>query len=319
MTAWWYVDKNKKIGPIEIDGLKQLIQSDRIDAKTMLWHEGMDAWRPMDQVEKLNDLKVIIPPPLPPNADTDPLSYPMATRWPRFFARIFDVWWETMLVAFILGAVLGHYSASFIEWLYEPGASPLFNLLCLPIALILDALLYKIVGNTPGKALLGLKVGTLDGKSLSLAQYLTRNFSMWLSGFALGIPLINLFTMANQASRVGEGQQASYDEHTGFRVRSKPSGWMRKTAFCFAFASFFVIIVALNTIEQASQRETILSAAQKNYSWENPLTRLTAQIDSKWKHSAQPNGDGQQVYICSPSGPTVLWLFLAWNKHLAMA
>lgn len=218
----------------------------------MLWHEGMDAWRPLCEVEELNGLKAVVPPPLPPKADPAPLSYPLATRWPRFFARIFDVWWETLLIVLILGTVLGRYSASFVEWINGPGASQLFGILCLPIALILDALLYRVVGNTPGKALLGLKVGTLDGKSLSLTQYFNRNFSMWASGLAFGFPLINLFTMANQSGRLGKGQQASYDEPTGFQVRSKPSGWGRKTAFGFAFAGLFVVMAVLNTMEQTS-------------------------------------------------------------------
>lgn len=299
MTAWWYVDKDKKIGPIETDELKRLLQSGKVGANTMLWHEGMDAWRPLDQVDELNELKAVVPPPLPPKAEPNPLSYPLATRWPRFFARIFDMWWETLLIAIILVAVLGRYSASFVEWLNGPGASQLFGILCLPIALVLDTLLYRVAGNTPGKALLGLKVGTIDGNSLSLAQYLNRNFRMWASGLALGFPLINLFTMANQSGRLGKGQQASYDEPTGFRVRSKPLGWVRKTAFGFAFAGLFVIMAVLNTMEQTAESESILSSAQKNYSWENPLTRLSANIDSRWKHAAQPNDDGQQIYMFS--------------------
>ena len=163
MTAWWYVDKDMKIGPIETDELKPLLQSGKVGSNTMLWHEGMDAWRPLDQVDELNELKAVVPPPLPPKADPDPLSYSLATRWPRFFARIFDMWWEALLIALILGAVLGRYSASFVEWLNRPDTGLLFGILCLPIVLVFDALLYRVVGNTPGKALLGLKVGTLDG------------------------------------------------------------------------------------------------------------------------------------------------------------
>lgn len=299
MTAWWYSDKDKKTGPVEADELRRLLQTEKIGPKTMLWHEGMEVWRPLDDVDELNELKAAVPPPLPPKTSPDPLSYPLATRWPRFFARIFDVWWEILFVSFVLGAVLGRYSAGFVEWINGPGASQLFGILCLPIALILDALLYRVAGNTPGKALLGLKVGTLDGKPLNLAQYLNRNFSMWASGLALGFPLINLFTMANQSRRLGKGQQASYDEPTGFRVRSKPSSWVRKTAFGFAFAGLFVIMAVLNSMEQTAQREAILSTAQENYSWENPLTRLNAKIDSRWKHSAQANDDGQQIYMFS--------------------
>ena len=299
MNAWSYVDKDHKFGPIETDELKRLIQSGKVGAKTLLWHEGMDSWRPLDQIDELSELMAVVPPPLPPKADPDQISYPLATRWPRFFARIFDMWVETLFVALIVGALLGRYSASFVEWLNEPGASQLFGILCLPIALIFDALLYRVVGNTTGKALLGLKVGTLDGESLSLSQYLTRNFRMWASGLALGLPLINLFTMANQSGRLGKGQQASYDEHMEFRVRSKPLGWVRMTAFGFSFIAIFAIVAVLNTMEKKAQSEAILSTAQKNYSWENPHTLLSANIDSRWKHSAQSNADGQQIYMFS--------------------
>ena len=118
------------------------------------------------------------------------------------------MWCEVLLVSFVLGAVLGLYPASFVEWINKPGAGPLFSIFCLPIALAVDALLYRVVGNTPGKALLGLRVGTLDGKPLSLGQYLNRNFSVWVSGLALGFPLINLFTMAYQSRRLHRGQQS---------------------------------------------------------------------------------------------------------------
>jgi RDD family. len=41
--------------------------------------------------------------------------------------------------------------------------------------MILDAGVYSAVGNTPGKALLGLKVTTLNGSRLSYAEYSRRN------------------------------------------------------------------------------------------------------------------------------------------------
>jgi Predicted membrane protein/domain len=261
MADWWYADKDKKTGPVEITELGRLLQTGKISPKTMVWQESMDAWQPLDKVDGLSALKATLPPPC-----TSYTSYPLATRWPRFFARIFDVWWEILLTSVALGAVLGRYSAGFVEWINVPGASQLFGILCLPVALILDAVLYRLLGNTPGKALLGLKVTTLDGKPLSFAQYLGRNFSLWVSGFALGFPLINLFTLANQSRRLGKGQPASYDEATDFRVRSKPSGILRKAVFGLAFTGLFVVMAVLNSMEQAAQREVILNSGQENYS-----------------------------------------------------
>lgn len=299
MTTWWYAEKDKKTGPLEQGELAPLIQSGKIGPRTMLWKEGMESWLPLDEIEELQPLKEAVPPPLPPKISVDPLTYPMASRWPRFFARIFDVWWEILLVSFALGALLGRYSAGFVEWINGPGASQLFGILCLPFALIIDAVIYRLIGNTPGKALLGLKVGLLDASPLSFGQYLGRNFSIWLKGLALGFPLINFFTMAHQSGRLGKGQQASYDESTGYRVRAKPIGWVRKSSFGIAFLGLFVVMAVLNSMEQAAQREAILSSASENYSWVNPVTSLSAKIDSRWKNSTQKNTDGQQIYMFS--------------------
>jgi uncharacterized RDD family membrane protein YckC len=299
MAAWWYTEKEKKIGPVEEDELKQLLQSGKIGPRTMLWKEGMDSWGPLDEIDELQTLKAAIPPPLPPKVSADPLTFPLATRWPRFFARIFDVWWEVLLVSFAVGAVLGRYSASFVGWINGPGNSLLLGILCLPIALIADAFVYRVFGNTLGKALLGLKVGTLDAKALNFSQYLGRNFSMWVSGLALGFPLIYLFTMAHQSGRLGKGRQASYDESTGYRVRAKPIGWARTVAFGVAFAGVFSVMVVLNGMEKKAERNALLSSVSQDYSWENPITRLNAKIDSQWKNATQQNADGETVYIFS--------------------
>jgi uncharacterized RDD family membrane protein YckC len=297
MTAWWYAEKEKKTGPLEQGELTPLIQSGKIGPKTMLWREGMESWLPLDEIEELQPLKAAVPPPLPPKASIDPLTYPLATRWQRFFARIFDMWWEILLIAVAVGAVLGRYSAGFVEWINSPGASSLFAILCLPFALILDAAIYRIIGNTPGKALLGLKVGLLDASPLSFGQYLIRNMAIWAKGLALGLPLINLFTMAHQSGRLNKGQQASYDESTGYRVRAKPIGWVRKSSFGVAFLCLFVFMAVLNSMEQDARREARRSSTSENYSWVNPVTSFSAKIASRWKNSVQPNTDGQKTYM----------------------
>lgn len=299
MTAWWYAEKEKETGPLEHEELASLIQRGKIGPRTMLWKEGMESWLPLNEIKELQILNAAVPPPLPPKVSANPLTFPMATRWPRFFARIFDMWWETLLVAFFLGAVLGRYSAGFVEWINTPEASQLFGILCLPFALILDAAIYRLIGNTPGKALLGLKVGLLDASFLSFGQYLSRNMTIWVKGLAFGFPLINLFTMAHQSGRLGKGQQASYDESTGYRVRAKPIGWIRKSSFGVAFLGLFVVVVVINRMEQTAQREAILSSASENYSWVNPVTSLSAKIDSRWKNSMKKNTDGQQIYMFS--------------------
>ncbi|MGZ8911002.1 MAG: RDD family protein [Methylobacter sp.] len=296
MTAWWYSENEKKSGPIEHDDLKSLILSGKIGPRTLLWKEGMESWLHLDDID---ELKVAVPPPLPLTQSKDPLTYSFAYRVSRLFARNFDLFWESSVVGFILGAVLGRYSSSFVEWINGPGASQLFWMLCIPIALILDAAVYRVVGNTPGKAFLGLKVGLLDSTPLNFGQYLSRNFSMWVSGLALGFPLINFFTMARQSYRLDKGLQTSYDESTEYRVRAKHIGWVRKLVFIIAFTGFIAVVTGFDSKEQTAQREESLNGTSENYSWTNPTTGLSATINSQWKNSIETNPDGQQTYMFS--------------------
>jgi uncharacterized RDD family membrane protein YckC len=309
MALWWYADKNKKAGPVQEHELRHLLETGRISLKTMVWQKGMATWRPLGEVELLSASEAVVAPPLPSRPDPEPSVLPLARRWPRFLARMFDIWLEGLLVAFLLGAILGRYSAGFVEWMSIPGGSQVFGLMCLPIALALDAVIYRILGNTPGKAFLGLKATRLDGKPLSLGEYLGRNFSMWISGLAFGLPLINLFTLASQSSRLGNGQQASYDEAAGFRVHSEPSSLLRKTVFGIAFAGLCVLMALLNSKQQAAEHEAIMDSALQSYSWENPTTKVGVRIDGKWNCSAQTNETGMTVYLFSEQANRALVVF----------
>ncbi|WP_408601615.1 GYF domain-containing protein [Pseudomonas sp. PLMAX] len=297
MSAWWYVTKDKKKGPVEVSELKKLIQAGTIGVKTMVWREGMDAWQHIDEVDELRSLLAVIPPPFPSKQAVNDLDYPMTNRWARFFARIFDVWWETLLVVMVSAFFLSRYSAPFVGWINSTGASQMYGIICMPFALILDAILYRVLGNTPGKALLGIKVRTVDGKRLGFMDYFVRNLFVWVKGFALGLPLINLVTMSVQSSRLGKGQEASYDEASGYTVRSKSPNWIRKIAFGLAFICLFGFMAALNQVEKNAEREKRLISAQKDYSWENPKTLRSIKIDSRWKLTTQPGKSGVSTYV----------------------
>lgn len=297
MSVWWYVEKDKKIGPVDKAELKNLIQTEKIDSNTILWCEGMEAWLPLASINELRYLTETLPPPIPKNSNADPLSFPLATRWPRFFARLIDTWVETIFISIILGAVLGLYYAWFVEWINKPGSSQLFGLICLPIAFTLDAIIFSIFGNTLGKALLGLRVGSIDGKQLNFAQYLERNFSIWKSGFAFGVPLFNLYTMAKQSNRVIKYGVASYDELTGYRVRAKPIGLLRKILFGVLFLSVLVALGALKVMEEDYDHKILNSSLSQDYEWINPHTNLSTKVDSKWKNSSAVNEANQKTYM----------------------
>lgn len=219
-----------------------------------------------------------------------------AGRWPRFFARVFDVWWEILLLSVVFGAVLGRHSPVFAEWMNNGArqelADMLFGMLLLPIALMLDATLYRIFGNTPGKALLGLRVEQPDGSPLSYGQYLGRNFSMWLRGLALGIPIVGLFTMARQANRLAMGQPASYDEPAGYSVHAVPINLARKIGFGIAFVGLLAVNVVMGVMtsqiatQQSMQGHATTIPQYGGLPPETPITadelgRLRREVDDR--------------------------------------
>lgn len=264
MSAWWYAVKNKKIGPIHADELMRLFQRGRINEETMLWKEGMESWQSLGDIGELRPLQASLPPPLPTMIVADPDSFLAATHWPRFFARFFDLWWEGLTVWFVffIGVLLSLYPDGFFDWLRESGSAELLAILSVPVALVLDALVYRLFGNTPGKAWLGLRVRTQDGKGLSFAHYIGRNLSVWARGLALGIPLLNLYTMAKQALRLTKGKPASYDEGTNDSVCARRVGLVRRISFGFGFVGLLVIALILRGVEASQNTEFQRSAVR---------------------------------------------------------
>jgi serine/threonine protein kinase len=225
------------------------------------------------------------------------LEYPMANRWPRFFARIFDLWWEMVLVNFSLSFFLSMYSSGFLIWMSQPGSGALFSLATLPLGLLLDALVHRVFGNTPGKALLALKVASPSGVSLGFAGHARRNLGLWLHGLALGLPLISLFTLVHQARRVGRGDPTSYDATQGVVVLAKPIGWPRKAGFGVVFSIMAIFMMALTSYEQQMEREAVVLRHQPHYAWENPITGASARIDPQWSYSVELNDEGDEIYM----------------------
>lgn len=248
-------------------------------------------------VDRRNNNKSISP-SQPLEIAIDHLGFSLAARWPRFFARILDIWWEVLFVAFAL-IKIGRYSGFVMPSKDPEGANMLFGLICLPLALIMDASVYRLFENTPGKAWLGLKTSTIDGRALSFGQYLARNFSVWVKGLAFGIPLFNLFTLHDQYSRLGKGKQASYDEQSEYTVCAQPIGLIRKVSFGLAFAFLFFILAILNGRQQPNKPSSVPINVSQNYSWKNPLTGISTNINSHWKISVQNNADKEYIYIFS--------------------
>lgn len=350
----WYVSRDgEQEGPFTAEHIRLLTETGGIKSHDLVWRTGMGGWKPVIEIsglltppplvikneiapqvevaanhsspEAVTDSKPIGSGPalpqmsLPINEGPEVLSFPLATPWPRAFARIFDIWWESILIGGAAAFVLGQYSSAFLRWVNQPGSEYLFGIILLPFVLLFDAAVFRLAGNTPGKAMLGIRVVSLRGTPLEFGDYLRRNFSLWSSGLGLGIPLVILFTLWRQEKRLRNGQQTSYDEKIGSRVWSKPIGKGQKLGFAIAFFSLFAVMAVLNFQGKEAEREATRVAVAKSYSWVNPVTNVSATIAPQWKYSSVDNPDGQNIQTFTEStGYAIIVFGVEYANALAL-
>jgi membrane protease subunit (stomatin/prohibitin family) len=58
--------EGQQTGPFKLSQLRQQISEGQLHRKTLVWTEGMENWKPAEQVEALSKLFAKIPPPIPP-------------------------------------------------------------------------------------------------------------------------------------------------------------------------------------------------------------------------------------------------------------
>lgn len=92
-----------------------------------------------------------------------------------------------------------------------------------PLMLFMDSVLYAVFGNTPGKALFGVRV-SYKGRRLSARGYALRNLGLWVLGMGMGIPVLSLIMVTWQYFRLRDGRSTLYDHIARFRVTCIPAG-----------------------------------------------------------------------------------------------
>lgn len=172
------------------------------------------------------------------------IAIPLAGPWRRFLARNIDIWLLQLPIAYCLASTLIAIDAAWGIWLQKPNSGYLFFWLCLPAVLLAEALVFGFFGNTPGKALLGLRVTTIGVAKPSFNDYLSRLVGVYWYGLGTGIPLVFLIPMISQYKRLQLGREATYDSGR-FNVRGHPAGFFR---IAVAIALLYLLVRATPAI-----------------------------------------------------------------------
>ena len=77
MPGWYYTRGTERVGPLELDALKQLLATGQVSSTEMVWTEGMTEWVPATGVAALAGSvpvarpQMFMPPPVRPDIGQD--------------------------------------------------------------------------------------------------------------------------------------------------------------------------------------------------------------------------------------------------------
>jgi hypothetical protein len=182
----------------------------------------------------------------------------------------------------------------------------LLMLFALPFVMVLNAIIITMFGNSLGKKIFGIHAVNVQAhQPFTFAENIAREFRVWGRGMALGIPILNFFTMIPAYKRVAGGQPTLYDEGIA-SVRTYADNAGRRTFGFIVTALVLIAILASNTIEKQNLERT-----SRPYTWINPKTSLSTTIPSGWESSTIPGPSGGGVLYAFTNLKTGVVAFLA--------
>ena len=215
MSNQYFVADGMKRGPLSAEKVLELARTEQLAADTLVFEFG--GWRRLADSDRFRDLF--------PNRSPDPSHGNASKRsgpHARLLARVIDV---VIIASLIL---------SLIRLIFRDGTHPptgthnildLYLLLpspiVLPIVCLSISLLMTVIGTTPGKALLGIRVRQLMPSSRP-RFYLTRVLKIWAFVFCFGVQIAALMQISRQYRLVRLGNSTVYDEGSAV-VEGQPS------------------------------------------------------------------------------------------------
>lgn len=161
-------------------------------------------------------------------ADTAPLvNYP----WRRYFARALDL--SLCMLLWDIALSLGFR----VNILARAGALGLADtIVACVLMLLLEPLLLRYFGTTPGKWIFGLYLEREDGARPSYEQGLERAWGAFGRGYGYVIPIFCLVRLYQSYSRCRADSPQPWDE--GWRYTIRDTNWYRGVAYVAAVAAF---------------------------------------------------------------------------------
>lgn len=194
MAAWYFVKEGRREGPVSAEFIVSEMRYGRIAADNLVWTDGFEAWRSLEEVTELQELVATLPPSAPrdeaPGAAVK-ASTPETASVPRAgfenitqraAALLIDgavLFIPAMILLYLLTAIVYASSETFDITVPDNRRQLelLFQLCAMPGLWLYNAGFESSKWQgTPGKYLMKLKVVGVDGGRLTLGRATARFF-----------------------------------------------------------------------------------------------------------------------------------------------
>jgi uncharacterized RDD family membrane protein YckC len=226
----YYADGEQQVGPIDKGELQTLIKAKKVNAKTLVWQDGMESWQELgvfvrsqrdksrrpnqavvsgaqavcaecgrvfaeEEMIRFNDTRVCAGcKPVFVQKIKEGVSVAGALNYAGFWIRFGAVAIDGFIIwifTMILFVPLGFLMPTSGD---DPIAAlsfmPVIMLLQYAIPAVYDTWFVGKYGATPGKMACKIKIVVADGSPVTYSRALGRHFAKWLSSLILGIGFI---------------------------------------------------------------------------------------------------------------------------------
>ncbi len=256
---FYLASNQEKSGPFTGYQVREKLLQKEFTPEDLGWHDGLEKWIPVKEIPALQTvLKGLdddrirneeIAPATPGSGEPAAPAFRCSQIRPvvRFLARGMDIALFTALIALFIDnydfpdppttaeeADVAYAQIWRLTWI-NAGILFAWN--------FVEAFLLSTYGATLGKALLCIQVRNADGSRLSYRSALLRSFHVWLSGQAMGIPVLIYLVKLFAYYRLTHEGITSWDKAQDLLVRHDVIGDRRIFA---ALGVFLAIALLLN-------------------------------------------------------------------------
>lgn len=163
--------------------------------------------------------------------DRQTLDASQVHPWVRFWARMFDFAFATLVIAVIVAIIIPS-SRDMPELL--------LGMVVLFVWVFIEATLLSTWGTTPGKWLLRITLRDSAGRILTNSDALYRSFLVWWRGLGIGFPIASLITLIVAYRNLSKNGITTWDRDGNLVVSHKRIGTPRVIWTILFFIAFII-------------------------------------------------------------------------------